>query len=65
MFRSLAERKPEEIAEAMTDAFGRPMRVRIVDEVSAAPKPGGTSSVARRVIEQSYDIFGRENIDLE
>ena len=65
MYKNLAERKPEEIAEAMTAAFGQPMTVRIVDEGIAAPKAEGTSSVAKRVIEQSYDIFGRENIDLE
>ena len=65
MYKNLAERKPEEIAEAMTAAFGQPMTVRIVDDGAAAPKPEGTSNVAKRVIEQSYDIFGRENIDLE
>ena len=65
MYKNLAERKPEEIAEAMTAAFGQPMTVRIVDEGIAAPKAEGTSNVAKRVIEQSYDIFGRENIDLE
>ena len=65
MYKNLAERKPEEIAEAMTAAFGQPMTIRIVDEGIAAPKAEGTSNVAKRVIEQSYDIFGRENIDLE
>ena len=66
MYKNLAERKPEEIAAALSEAFGREMTVRIVDEdAPAAPKPGTASTAARRVIEQSYDLFGRENIDLE
>ena len=32
-------------------------------EGEAAPQ-GAAATQARRVIEQSYDVFGRENIDL-
>ena len=48
---------------AFTEAFGAPTKLVMRLEGDAAPQ-GATAAQARRVIEQSYDVFGRENIDL-
>ena len=62
MVRRVLEAKQGLIEAALSDAFGAPMRLRMVNEgQTAAAKP---TADARRVIEQSYDIFGRDKIDL-
>ena len=45
-----------------TEAFAAPTKLVMRLEGEAAPQ--GAATQARRVIEQSYDVFGRENIDL-
>ena len=62
MVRRVLEAKQGLIEAALSDAFGAPMRLRMVNEgQTAAAKP---TADARRVIEQSYDVFGRDKIDL-
>ena len=65
MHMKMLERKKAMIDGALSDAFGRPMSIHMVleGERNAAASPT-TATIAKRVIEQSYDIFGRENITL-
>ena len=63
MFLKLLERRQEALDAAFSKAFGRAVRVCLCLEGDVAPQ-GEAASAARRVIEQSYDVFGRENIDL-
>ena len=63
MFMKMLERKREPMEAAFTEAFGAPTKLVMRLEGDAAPQ-GATAAQARRVIEQSYDVFGRENIDL-
>ena len=63
MHMKVLERKKALIDEALTAAFGATVSVAMALEGSGAPEKK-TSDVARDVINQSYDVFGRENIDL-
>lgn len=62
MFMKILERKREAMEAALTEAFAAPTKLVMRLEGEAAPQ--GAATQARRVIEQSYDVFGRENIDL-
>ena len=61
MVRPLLEKKSALIEAALSEAFGREMHVRMVN---AGARPMKTSAAAKNVIEQSYDIFGRDKIEL-
>lgn len=62
MVRRVLEGKAKLIEAALAEAFGAPMGLRMVDAgKSASAKP---SAAAKSVIEQSYDVFGRDKIDL-
>ena len=62
MVRRVLEAKQALIEAALSESFGVPMRIRMVNEGQAAQaKP---SAAAKSVIEQSYDVFGRDKIDL-
>ena len=65
MHMKLLERKKPLFESALSDAFGQPVAIRMLleGERAAAPKPA--SNVAKRVIEESYDVFGRDKIDLQ
>jgi len=63
MFLKMLERKAALFNEALTAKFGRPMT--IVMKVEGTASAAKTSSPAKKVIEQSYDIFGRENIEIK
>ena len=63
MFMKILERKREAMEAALTEAFAAPTKLVMRLEGEAAPQ-GAAATQARRVIEQSYDVFGRENIDL-
>ena len=52
------------IEGALSETFGAPVGVHMTVENDQAAQPKGVSQVARDVINQSYDIFGRENIDI-
>ena len=62
MVRRLIEAKLPIIEAALSASFGTPMRLRTAAAGAAVPKK--TSSTAKNVIEQSYEIFGRDKIDL-
>lgn len=64
MHMKMLERKKALFDGALSDAFGRTMSIRMVLEGERSAAAPTTASVAKRVIEQSYDIFGRENITL-
>jgi len=49
------------IEKALGDAFGTPMTLRMVMQGKA---PAKTNAQAKNIIEQSYDIFGRDKIEL-
>ena len=61
MVKRVLESKSAIIEAALSAAFGQEMRLRTCN---AGEAPAKTSSAAKGVIEQSYDIFGRENIEL-
>ncbi|MDO5323380.1 MAG: DNA polymerase III subunit gamma/tau [Clostridia bacterium] len=62
MVRRVLEAKQGLIEAALSESFGTPMRLRMVNEgQTAQAKP---SAAAKSVIEQSYDVFGRDKIDL-
>ena len=63
MFMKMLERKRGAMEAAFTEAFAAPTKLVMRLEGEAAPQ-GAAATQARRVIEQSYDVFGRENIDL-
>ena len=63
MHMKVLERKKAMIEEALTAAFGSPVSIAMVLEGSALPEKK-LSDVARDVINQSYDVFGRENIEI-
>ena len=64
MHMKVLERKKGMIEEALAAAFGAPVTVSMALEGSAAEEKK-VADVARDVINQSYDVFGRENIVLE
>ncbi|MGN0185780.1 MAG: DNA polymerase III subunit gamma/tau [Aristaeellaceae bacterium] len=62
MVRRVLEAKQALIEAALSESFGSPVRLRMVNEGQVAQaKP---SAAAKSVIEQSYDVFGRDKIDL-
>jgi len=63
MHMKMLERKKQMIDGALSDAFGKPVGIvmRVEDDANA---PKSVSAVARDVINQSYDIFGRDKIDI-
>ena len=61
MVRRVLESKAPLIEAALSEAFGQSMRLRTRD---AGEKPAKTSAAAKSVIEQSYDVFGRDKIEL-
>ena len=63
MHMKVLERRKAMFDEALTAAFGAPVSIAMVLEGSGAAEKS-MSDVARDVINQSYDIFGREKIDL-
>ena len=61
MVRRVLESKASLIEAALSEAFGQSMRLRTRDAGAVSPQ---TSATARSVIEQSYDVFGRDKIEL-
>lgn len=61
MVRRVLESKAPLIEAALSEAFGAPMRLRTRN---AGEAPVKTSAAAKSVIEQSYDVFGRDKIEL-
>lgn len=64
MHMRLLERKKEQLEQILSDAFGRPTALSMVVQGDSAAPKSASNATAKKVIEQSYDIFGRENIDL-
>ena len=63
MHMKFLERKTDLFDAALSSAFGRPMKVAFALE--GTPRATGKAALpAKGLIEQSYDIFGRENIEL-
>ena len=63
MYMKLLERKKPLIEAALTSAFGSPVAINMVVEGSALPEKK-LGDVARDVINQSYDVFGRDKVEL-
>ena len=51
------------LEEVLTECFGSPVSILMTLEGSGEEKR--VSDVARDVINQAYDVFGRENISVE
>ena len=64
MHLKLLERKKPLIEEALTGAFGEPVAISMTLEGSGAPEKK-MSDAARDVINQAYDVFGREKTSIE
>lgn len=63
MLLKVLERKTEIFDAALTKTFGTPMKIAMALEGTARPA-AAKPIPAKSVIEQSYDVFGRENIEL-
>ena len=63
MHMELLKRKKQMLDAALSDAFGSPVGIVMSTEDDAST-PRSVSAVAREVINQSYDIFGRDKIDI-
>ena len=57
----MLERKKPALESAFTSAFNEPVTLHLQLEGNRTP---AVTSTAKQIIEQSYDIFGRENITL-
>ena len=64
MDKMLLERKRNMIQEALSDAFGQPVGIAMNIEGSASAEKK-VSDTARDVINQAYDVFGREKTSIE
>jgi len=64
MDKMLLERKRNMIQEALAGAFGQPVGIAMNIEGSIAPEKS-VSDTAREVINQAYDVFGREKTSIE
>ena len=62
MHMKVLERKKPMIDQALTEAFGASVHIAMRLEGSSAPEKK-LPDTARDVINQSYDVFGRENIE--
>ena len=66
MHMRMLERKKAALEELFARHFGAPLSLRMVQEGDAAAKSApSVGATAKRVIEESYDLFGREKISLE
>ena len=61
MVMKILEPKATVIEKALSDAFGMPMALRMALQGKA---PAKTGAQAKSIIEQSYDVFGRDKIEL-
>ena len=64
MHMKVLERKRDLINEALTEAFGTDVSIAMSMEGVGASENKGPGSVARNVINQSYDVFGRDKIEI-
>lgn len=64
MHMRMLERKKPMIEAALSEAFGAPVGIHMAVENDPSLQTKTVSQTAREVINQSYDIFGRENIDI-
>ena len=66
MHMRMLERKKAALEELFARHFGTPLTLRMVQEGDAAAKTApSVGATAKRVIEESYDLFGRDKISLE
>ena len=64
MDKMLLERKKTMLQEALSEAFGQPVGIALNIEGSDA-QAKSVSRTARNIIEQAYDVFGREKTSIE
>ena len=62
MHMKVLERKKPLLEAALSQAFGSPVSISMAAEEGETQK--NLSDVARKVINESYDVFGREKIDI-
>jgi len=62
MHMRVLERKKPLLEAALTQTFGAPVTLTMTTEEAEAQK--NLSDVARQVINESYDVFGRDKIDI-
>ena len=59
--KQFLERRADPIGKALSDAFGRPLKLNITTSDAARPAGKGVSG---RDLSTSYDIFGRDKVEL-
>ena len=64
MHMKMLERKKALFDGALSEAFGQPVSIHMQLEGEKTAR-AATGSTARRVIEESYEVFGRDKIDLQ
>jgi len=60
--KQFLERRADTIGKALSDAFGRPLKLNITTS-DAAARPAG-KGMSGRDLSTSYDIFGRDKVEL-
>ncbi|MDO4355581.1 MAG: DNA polymerase III subunit gamma/tau [Clostridia bacterium] len=64
MHMKLLERKQDVLEAAFAEAFGEPVKLLLRLEGDASAAPGKASSTARRTMEQAFDVFGRDVVEI-
>ena len=64
MHMKLLERKQEVLEAALTEAYGEPVKLMLKLEGDTAAAPGKADSGTRRTMEQAFDVFGRDVVEI-
>jgi hypothetical protein len=64
MHMKLLERKQEILEAALTEAYGEPIKLILKLEGDAAAAPGKADAAARKVMDQAFDVFGRDMVEI-
>ena len=64
MHMKLLERKQDVLEAALTEAYGEPLKLLLKLEGEAAPAAGKASTGTRRTMEQAFDVFGRDVVEI-
>lgn len=64
MHMKLLERKQDVLEAALTEAYGEPIKLILKLEGDTAAAPGKADAAARKVLDQAFDVFGRDMVEI-
>ena len=64
MHMKLLERKQDVLEAALSEAYGETIKLLLKLEGDTAAAPGKTDAGARKVMEQAFDVFGRDMVEI-